>query len=94
MRYLPPIKHRGILAYLGSEITFWIVAAVTAGAISCAINEKYSLSIILAGVASFCVFLLVYRAGERAERGAGIYYCEGCQYYRSPGRKQEEPGAI
>jgi hypothetical protein len=88
------MKHTGFVAYVGSEVTFWIVAALIAGAISCTVDDEYSLAIIFGGVASFVVFVLLYRAGERSKGGPGIYYCEGCQYYRSPSRAQEGPGAI
>jgi hypothetical protein len=94
MRYLPPMKHTGFLAYVGSEVVFWIVAALIAGAISCGVDERYSLSLTFAGVASFVVFILLYRAGERSKRGPGINYCKACQYYRSPTSAKEGPGAI
>lgn len=94
LRYLPPSKHTGLLAYFGSEITFWIVAATVGGAISCAINEKYALSYIFGGVAAFFVFILLYRAGEKSKRGPGLYYCEVCQYYYGPERIAGEKNAI
>jgi hypothetical protein len=91
---LPPIKHRGLLAYFGGEITFWIVAASVGGAISCAVDQKYALSYIFGGVAAFFVFILLYRAGERSKREPGLFYCERCQYYRSAERAEGEKGAI
>jgi hypothetical protein len=85
MEYLPPLKHTGFLAYLGSEITFWIVAAFVGGAISCALDQKYGLSYLFGGIAALFVFIVLYRAGARARRGPGLLYCERCGYYRSPG---------
>ena len=94
MRHLPPIKHTGFLAYFGSEVTFWIVAASVGGAISCVVDEKYALSYIFGGIAAFFAFILLYRAGERLKSGPGIFYCEKCQYYRSPKQGQGGTGAI
>jgi hypothetical protein len=91
---LPPLKHTGLLAYFGSEITFWIVAAAVGGAISCAVEQKYALSYIFGGVAAFFVFVLLYRAGEKSRRGPGLFYCEGCQYYYDRERIEGEKDAI
>ena len=88
------MKHTGFLACIGSEITFWIVAASVGGAISCAVDESYALSYILGGIAAFFTFILLYRAGERSKSGPGILYCEKCQYYRSPEQVQGGAGAI
>lgn len=66
---------------MGSEVTFWIVAAAVGGAISCAVNEKYALSSIFGGVAAFFVFILLYRAGKASKDGHGLFYCKRCQYY-------------
>src|SRR5215210_8732023 len=88
MRHLPPMKHTGFLAYFGGEITFWIVAGSVGGAISCAVDEKYALSYLFGGIAALFAFILLYRAGERSKGGPGIFYCEKCQYYRSPEQAQ------
>jgi hypothetical protein len=94
MQYLPPLEHTGFLAYVGSEITFWIVAASVGGAISCAVDQRYGLSTIFGGIAAFFVFILLYRAGERAKGGPGLFYCERCQYYHRSERVEGETDAI
>ena len=94
LKYLPPIGHTGFLAYFGGEFTFWIVAALVAGTISGFASENFALAYILGGVAAFCVFILIYRAGVKSSRGSGLFYCEKCQYYHHPERIVGEKSAI
>jgi hypothetical protein len=89
---LPPPKHRGFLAYVGSEVTFWIVAALVGGAVSSAANSRYDLSYVFGGIAALFVFIWLFRAGERAKRGPGLLYCAKCKYYCSPERIESESG--
>ena len=94
MELLPPLKHRGFLAYAGGELTFWIVLALSGGALTCAANQRYVLSYTLAGGAAFFVFIWLYRARENAKPGRRLLFCAKCKYYRMPERIEEGRGAI
>ena len=94
MERLPPGKQTGFLAYVGAEVTFWIVAASTGAAISFAVGQSYGLSYIFGGIAACFAFIWIYRAGEKAKRGPGLFYCQKCRYYRRPERIEGEQGAI
>jgi len=94
MEQLPPERHRGVLAYVGGELTFWIVAALIGGAASCAANNLYAASIVFAAIAAGAVFFFIYRAGERAAEQPGPLFCHRCRFYRRPPGVQENNSAI
>lgn len=87
------MKHTGFIAYFGGEFTFWIVAALSAGVISCVADQNNALSYVLGGIAACCVFVLLYRTGEESSRGRGLFYCERCQHYYKPERFEGKEGA-
>ena len=94
MRYLPPPKVSGFLAYFGSDVVFWVVVVLGGGAASCAVDGKFALASVLGGVAMFFSFILIYRAGENVKLGEGVHYCAKCQYYLKPEHAKGGTGAI
>jgi hypothetical protein len=88
---------RGVLAWIGSEVTFWIVLILVGGAAACFGSDQHLFAAVLGAVAGAIVFVKVL--GMRFEQGTTsepepLFYCRRCQRYFKPASLEGGASAI